>query len=112
MRILDVKEMKIAGYSNPNRNTGGRSMQEYEAGASWTMKQLATAMEEYGEDVGSPRNKEGYVLLMYFSPSQAVHSRQKRQLSSGLNRIYLGLTVMIVMMQIMNRKCASLCDTV
>ena len=68
MRILDVKEMKIAGYSNPNRNTGGRSMQEYEAGASWTMKQLATAMEEYGEDVGSPRNKEGYVLLMYFSP--------------------------------------------
>ena len=42
--------MKIAGYSNPNRNTGGRSMQDYESGASWIMKQLATAMEEHGEE--------------------------------------------------------------
>ena len=41
--------MKFAGYSNPNRNTGGRNMQDYESGASWLM-QLATAMEEHGEE--------------------------------------------------------------
>ena len=96
----------FAGYSNSNRNTGGRSLQDYENGATWIMEELATAMEDYGE-VGSLSDFRTILTFppLYFLLLQAKHSRKKRQLSSGLNRIYLGLTVMIVMMQLMNRKC-------
>ena len=77
---MDVNEMKFAGYSNPNRNTGGRSMQEYEAGASWIMRQLATAMEEYGEDVCSHRHYFNvlYFPLMYFFCHLRRYTRGRR----------------------------------
>ena len=101
--------MDSTGFSNPNRNTGGRSMRDYEAGASEILYYLERAMDMYGGDVRQPLCMLESQSHNFPPPQTTINSRHKRQLgfsSSGLNRIYLGLTVLIVMMQIsqMNRK--------